>query len=71
MHYAMPYVPVVIFLPTMVLGAQDLAPGDSRLSAPAPNHNLRNNGGDSGWVGAWMRVAAKAVFLTPGIGWPR
>jgi hypothetical protein len=56
----------VLILPfTAVLSAQDLAQGDPPLSAAAPNHDLSSNGSDSGWVRAWMRVAAKARASQP------
>ena len=60
MQYPMPCMSVLALLSTVTLSAQDLAQGDPPLSAATPNHDPSNNEGDSGWVGAWMRVAAKA-----------
>src|SRR5258708_36758555 len=69
MQYAMPCMSALILLSPVVLSAQDLTQRDPPLSGAttddSSSHDLSSNGGDSGWLRAWMRVAAKARASQP------
>src|ERR1700686_3356799 len=65
MSYVRPCISALILLSTAVLKAQDLAQGDPPLAATTPNHDISHNGGDSGWVRAWMRAAERARASQP------
>jgi hypothetical protein len=60
-------VPVFILLSSVALCAQDLQPGDSPAATvdASSSQDLSSNNDDSGWVRAWMRIAAKARASQP------
>jgi hypothetical protein len=69
MRHALPSVPVLILLSSVALVAQDTTtPGGPPASA-APTDGSSNHDGtdndDSGWLRAWMRIAAKARASQP------
>jgi hypothetical protein len=69
MQHALRYVAGLIVLSSLALGAQDLTPGGAPPSAAtadsSENQGPISNTDDSGWVRAWMRIAAKARASQP------
>src|SRR6202166_2585381 len=57
MHYSLSTTAALIFLSSVALRAQD--------AAPTPPDSDSSNSDDSGWVRAWMRVAANARASQP------
>jgi hypothetical protein len=69
-QHALLSVPVLILLSSVALCAQDLPPVDPAAPATtgdaSSNHDLSSSNTDhSGWVRAWMRIAAKARASQP------
>src|SRR5216684_1808100 len=69
MQHGLPYVAVLILLSSVPLCAQDLTQGGPPAPAAAAdasaNHDVGSDSDDSGWVRAWMRIAAKARASQP------
>jgi hypothetical protein len=69
MQHALRYVAGLMVLSSLALGAQDLTPGGAPPSAAtadsSENQGPISNTDDSGWVRAWMRIAAKARASQP------
>jgi hypothetical protein len=69
MKRASPFVAVLMVLSSVALWAQAPAPGGppspAAATGPPLSQDPSNNNDDSGWVGAWMRIAAKAIGSQP------
>src|ERR1700680_4193172 len=65
MQRALVFVPVLILLSSGALCGQDSPLDPPAAADSASNHEPGSNTDDSGWVGAWMKIAAKARASQP------